>query len=68
MKAYNLLYFGSKMDTQTILMDFIRDELLRGRKADLKPKMIYLELESSFAWDFTNGYLYRRSLRLSDSR
>ena len=25
------------MDTQTILMDYIKDELLKGRKMDLKP-------------------------------
>ena len=26
------------MDTQTILMEYIKDELLKGRKMDLKPE------------------------------
>jgi acyl carrier protein len=26
------------MDTQTILMDYIKEELLKGRKMDLKPE------------------------------
>jgi len=26
------------MDTQTILMDYIKDDLLKGRKIDLKPE------------------------------
>ncbi len=26
------------MDTQTILMDYIKEELLKGRKVDLKPE------------------------------